>query len=67
MRGAYLRSDVYYLFWSRPSSRQNSAFEMYICGVLFVCLFIDFACKLIWNVLVNQKGFLYITEEQIPL
>ena len=33
----------------------------YVPGVLFVCLFIDFACELVWNVLVNQKGFLYIT------
>ena len=44
------------------SSRQHPTFEMYVCGVLFVCLFIGFACKLIWNVLVNQKEFLYITE-----
>ena len=42
-------------------SREHPAFEMYVCGVLFVCLFIDFTCELIWNVLVNRKGFLYIT------
>ena len=29
--------------------------------VLLVCLFIGFAYELIWNVLVNQKGFVYIT------
>ena len=40
MRGAYLRSDVFYSFWFRPLSRQHPAFAMYIRGVLFVCLFI---------------------------
>ena len=34
---------------------------MYIQGVLFVRLFINFACELIWSVLVIQKGFQYIT------
>ena len=58
---AYLRSSVFYLFWFRPTSRQHPAFEMYICSVLLVCLFIVFVCELVWNVLVNQKGFLYIT------
>ena len=29
--------------------------------VLFVCLFIVFAHELVWNVLVNQKGFRYVT------
>ena len=38
---------------------------MYVCGVLFV-LFIDFACELLWNVLVIQKGFLYITQPPPP-
>ena len=38
---------------------------MYICGILFVCLFIDFACKLVWNVFVNQKRFPYITETKV--
>ena len=33
--------------------------EMYACSVLFVCLFIHFACDLVLNVLVNQKGFIY--------
>ena len=69
MCGAYLRSDIFYLFWFWPSSRQHLAFEMYIrgvlfiylfidsfCFVLFVCLFIHFACELVWNVLANQKG-----------
>ena len=46
-------------------SRQHPAFEMYICGVLFICLFIVFACELVWNVLINQKGFLYISFQQI--
>ena len=31
-----------------------------VCLWCFSCLFIVFACELIWNVLVNQKGFLYI-------
>ena len=35
---------------------------MYVCGVLFFCLFIDFACELVWNVLVNQTGFFYINN-----
>ena len=61
MRGAYLRSDVFYSFWFQQSSRQHLAFEMYVRGVLFVCLFIIFASELVWNVLVNQKGFLNIT------
>ena len=42
--------------------RQHPAFEMYVRGVLFVCLFIVFASELVWNVLVNQKGFLHITD-----
>ena len=59
---AYLRSDEFYSFWFQPLSRQHPAFEMYVCGILFVCLFIVFACESVWNVLVNQKGFLYITQ-----
>ena len=62
---AYLRSDVFYSFWFRPSSKQHPAFEMYVCGVLFVSLFIVFACVLVWNVLVNQNGFLYITTASV--
>ena len=62
LRGAHLRSDVFYSFRFWPSSRQHSAFEMYVYGDLFACLFIDFARKLIWNVLVNQKWFLYINN-----
>ena len=62
MRRAYLHSDVFYSFWFRLSSRQHPAFEMYVCGVLFVCLFIVFDGELVWNVLVNQKGFLYMTQ-----
>ena len=46
MRRAYLHSDVFYSFWSQSSSRQHPAFEMYVRGVLFVCLFIDFASEL---------------------
>ena len=42
MRRAYMRSDVFYSFWSRPLSRQHPSFEIYVFGVLFVCLFIDF-------------------------
>ena len=61
MCGAYLRRDVFYSFWFRPSFRQHPAFEMYVFGVLFICLFIDFAGELIWSVLVNQKRFQYIT------
>ena len=60
MRGAYLCSNMFYSFWFRPSSRQHLAFEMYLCSVLLVCLFIVFACELVWNVKVNQKGFLHI-------
>ena len=60
MRGTYLRSDVFYSFWSWSSSRQHPAFEMHICGVLFVYLFIVLACELVWKLLVNQKGFLYV-------
>ena len=62
MHRAYLGSNMLYSFWFQPSSRQYPAFEMYICGVLFVCLFIVFACELVWNVLVNQKGFLYLIQ-----
>ena len=62
MHGAYLFNDVSSSFWCRPSFRQHPAFEIYVCGVLFVCLFIDFACELIWDVFVNQKGFLCITS-----
>ena len=62
MRGAYLRSDVFYSFWFQLSSRQHPAFEMYVCGVLFVSLIIVFASGLVWNVFVNQKGFLSITS-----
>ena len=29
--------------------------------MFIICLFIHFACELVWNVLVNWKGFLYIT------
>ena len=35
---------------------------MYVRGILFVRLFIDFARELIMIVIINQKGFLYITE-----
>ena len=31
--------------------------ECMLIVFLFVCLFIHFACELVWNVLVNQKGF----------
>ena len=47
MRGAYQRSNVFYSFWFRPLSSQHSAFEMDVCGVLFVCLFIVFAYGLV--------------------
>ena len=57
MHGVYLRSDVFVSFWFLSSSRQHLAFEMYVCGVLFVCLVIVFAFELVWNVSVNQKGF----------
>ena len=50
MRVAYLHSGVFYPFWFRLSSRHHPAFEMYVCVFLFVCLFIDFAYELIWNV-----------------
>ena len=43
------------VFSFQPSSRELSALEMY------VYLFTVFACELFWNVLANQKGFLYIT------
>ena len=35
---------------------------MYVHGILFVYLLIDFARELIVNVVINQKRFLYITE-----
>ena len=38
--------------------------NLYVCGVLFACFFIVFACELVWNVFVNQKGFLYITSRK---
>ena len=32
------------------------------CVFVVFYLFIVFACELIWNELLNQKGFLYITQ-----
>ena len=46
----------FYSFWFQPFWFQPPAFEMYVCGVLFVCLFIDFACELILNVLIKSEG-----------
>ena len=37
-------------------------FVVFYLGYFFFWFFIDFAWELIWNVLVNQKGFLYITQ-----
>ena len=66
MRGAYLRSDVFYSFSFKPSSRQHPVFEMYVCGVLFVCSFIDFACELILECISKSEGiFVYNTIHQI--
>ena len=31
MRRAYLRSDVFYFFWFRPSSRQHPRLWCFIC------------------------------------
>ena len=55
MRGAYLGSDAFYSFWSRPSSRQHPGnyilFQLKCTLVvfLFVCLFSHFAWELVWN------------------
>ena len=38
---------------------------MYVRGVLFFCLFIYFTCESVWSILVNQKGFLYITSRKL--
>ena len=70
MRGAYLRSDVFYSFCYKSSSRQHpviffSSFfptETYARGVLFVYLFIHFTSEWVGNAFVNQKRFLYITN-----
>ena len=65
MREAYQCRDMFNSFWSWPSIWQHQAFEMYIHGVLFVCLFICFACELVYNTAPPDLFLIYNVHVQV--
>ena len=73
MHGAYLCSNMFYSFWSKPSSKQHlvnvTFFQLKhkLIAFLLICSFIHFAGDLVWNALVNQKRFLYIKDFKLAI
>ena len=66
-RNAQRRIFIHFVINHRPENIRvilSFSTEMYTRNV-FICIFIHFACELVWNVSVNQKRFPYTTVKSI--